>query len=66
MFRTTASHCILLQFEIVGGEAWTLRDFLSSVPSQLGAPAPPNMVVQGTKMVYVKAMPTHKNRLAKP
>ena len=56
---------ITLQFEIAGSESWTLQEFLSAASSHLGVSSPPNMVVQGTKMVYVKAMPTHKNRLAK-
>ena len=52
---------------MAGAESWTLQEFLSAAASRLGdAASPPNMVVQGSKMVYVKAMPTHKNRLVKP
>ena len=63
-----------MQFELAGAESWTLQEFLSAAASRLGggdaaassaSPPLPNMVVQGSKMVYVKAMPTHKNRLAK-
>ena len=52
---------------MAGAESWTLQEFLSAAASRLGGgdASLPNMVVQGSKMVYVKAMPTHKNRLAK-
>jgi molybdopterin/thiamine biosynthesis adenylyltransferase len=51
------------QFEVVGSATWKLQDFLDSLSSQFAIRA--TMVVQGTKMVYVKIMPTHKNRKTK-
>ncbi len=52
------------QFEVgAESEEWTLQDFLQSLQTQFGMRA--TMVVQGTKMVYVAAMPMHKKRLTK-
>lgn len=52
------------QLEVFGQPEWTLQDFLDDVNRKFDMR--PNLVVQGLKMVYVEAMPMHRQRLLKP
>jgi len=49
--------------EVFGAADWTLENLLQSIERQHGFRA--TLIVQGTKMVYVQAIPTHQKRKAK-
>ncbi len=48
------------RMEVRGGEDWTLQRLLDELKDKFGAVA--TLIVQGTKMVYVQALPTHAKR----
>ena len=50
-------------FSVVLQEDWTLKDFLEHMMQVVGLNV--NMVTQNSKMIYVKALPTHVKKLQK-
>jgi ubiquitin-activating enzyme E1-like protein 2 len=52
------------RWEVRGGSDYTLNDLIDHLQDKYGVEA--NMVVQGTRMVYVPFMPGHKKRLTQP
>lgn len=51
------------RLEVRGRSDWTLQKVLEALDEQFGVAA--TLVVQGTKMVFVEALPTHAKRKAK-